>query len=198
VLLAPEVLSGGTVSENNVIEENTVVRYNEAIFFLGGPRDVFRNHVIRHNEVIDARIYNVFLIDNGTIAFLGGGLYQGNVIKDNVLRGSEGVGLVLATGNGNQIIGNEFHDLPGLKDTYSGDPGTAIILGAATTRNRVIRNEFENVVNTIVDLGTDNIIQNGGKASVAAPPSLRSSTVGAGVPKLQHPKARFLRSFVRH
>lgn len=160
ILFAPEFLSGGTIGENNVVEENTVVRYNEAFFFLASPGDIFRNNVIQNNEVIDARIYNIIFIDNGTIADFGApGLYQGNLVKDNVLRGSEGVGLVLATGSGNQIIGNEFRDLPGEKSTFSAFPGTAIILGAGTTRNRVLHNEFENVVNTVVDLGTGNIIQ---------------------------------------
>ncbi len=160
VLFAPEFLSGGTVSENNVVEENTIVRYNEGVFPLTSPGDVLRNTVIRNNEIIDARIYNAIFIDNGSMVYLGApGLFQNNVIQDNVLRGSEGVGIILETGSGNRIIGNEFHDLPGQKSTYVGYPGTAIILGAATSQNRVRGNEFENVVNTVVDLGTENSVK---------------------------------------
>lgn len=196
VLLAPEFLSGGTVSENNVIEENTIVRYNEGVFFLGGPSDVFRNHVIRNNQVIDARIYNAFLVDNGTVAFLGGGLYQGNVIKDNVLRGSEGVGLVLDAGSDNWILGNEFHDLPGLKSTYSGFPGTAIILGAATSHNRLRGNEFENVVNTVVDLGTDNSVK--GARADSAPLSGQRAAAPATPANGDNPRVLLFRRMIKN
>ena len=180
VILFPEFLSGTTGCENNVIEGNTVVRFNEAfVFFLFDASWVCHNNVIRDNRVIDARIYNAipFFSDNGTMAlFVGPGRTENNLIQNNVLRGSEGLGVVLDAGSGNQIIGNEFHDLPGLKSTFSGYPGTAIILGAATSGNRVRGNEFENVVNTVVDLGTDNSVkgarQNAARLSaqrVAAP-----------------------------
>jgi parallel beta helix pectate lyase-like protein len=197
VLLAPEILSGGTVSENNVIEENTIVRYNEGVFPLTSPGDVVRNTVIRNNEIIDARIYNAIFIDNGSMVYLGApGLFQNNVIQDNVLRGSEGVGLVLDAGSGNQIIGNAFHDLPGLKSTFSGFPGTAIVLGATTSQNRVRGNEFENVVNTVVDLGTDNSV----KGARQNPAALSAQRIAAPEHPAngENPRLRLFRGMLKH
>lgn len=199
IIFFPEFLSGGTVCENNVVEENTVVRYNEAVLFLlFDPSWLCRNNVIRNNEVIDARIYNTIFIDNGTMVwFVAPGQYQGNILKDNVLRRSEGVGLVLDAGSGNQIVGNEFHDLPGLKSTWSGYPGTAIILGAPTSGNRVRGNEFENVVNTIVDLGTDNRIQKDRETSSAALVSPRISAPVASA-STENPRLRLFRGMFKN
>lgn len=161
-LFVPEVFSGGTVCENFRVEGNTIVGFNDGFLFFTVPDGVCRNNIVRDNEFIRMRIYNVFapLFDNGTMAYFAGpGQHEGNLIMGNVLRGSEGVGLVLETGSRNRIIENEFSDLPGEKETFIGFPGTAIVLGAATTGNRVSKNEFKNVVNTIVDLGTRNIIK---------------------------------------
>lgn len=168
----PEIFSGGTICENNVVEDNTVVGYNDGILFLTfGPGDSCRNNVVRNNQFVQMRIFDIFapLFDNGSMVFfLGPGEHQNNLVQRNVLKGSEGVGLVLETGSGNRIVDNEFRDLPGEKETYSGSPGTAIILGASTTGNRVSKNEFKNVVNAIVDLGSGNIINDQLKARSVA------------------------------
>jgi len=183
--------------ENNVVEENRIVRYNEGVIFLTIPEDICRHNVIRNNEVIDARIYNTIFVDNGSIAGLAGpGLFQDNLIQGNVMRGSEGIGLVLETGSGNRIIGNEFHDLPGLKSTYSGYPGTAIILGAATSGNRVRGNEFDNVVNTVVDLGTDNSVQ--GARTHSTPLSAQRVAAPATPANGKNPRLRLFRGAFRN
>ena len=188
-LFLPGFPASPTVCENNVVEGNTFVRFNESIFFLTLPGDVCRNNVIRNNEVIDAHIYNTLFIDNGSMAYLGApGLYQNNVIQGNVLHGSEGVGVILETGSGNRIIGNEFHDLPGQQSTYVGYPGTAIILGAATSGNKVRGNEFENVVNPVVDLGTDNSVQ--GARTTSTPLSAQRVAAPATPASGENPRLR--------
>ena len=191
VIFFPSLLSFLPGScENNVVEENRIVRYNEGVLFLTIPEDICRHNVIRNNEVIDARIYNTIFVDNGSMAGLAGpGLFQDNLIQGNVMRGGEGIGLVLETGSGNGIIGNEFHDLPGQKSTYSGYPGTAIILGAATSGNKVRGNEFDNVVNTVVDLGTDNNVQ--GARTTSTPLSAQRVAAPATPANGENPRLRF-------
>jgi len=195
--VATDFLAGGTISENNVFEKNTVVGYADGFTFDAFPGEVVRNNVVRQNEFIGQRLYGIFPpppFFNGTMVwFVSAGRHEGNRIQGNVLRGSEGLGIVLEEGSDNWIVDNNFSDLPGQSATAIPFSGTAIYLGEATSGNRVRGNEFENVVNTIVDLGTGNIIKDKAKANLAAVSSLRLSVPREGSRPLDHPRLRFLR-----
>lgn len=196
-VLFPEFLSGGTVCENNVFQGNTVVGNADGFILFGGPGESCRNNVIRGNTFIRQRVFTPF--DNGTMVWLVGPGVEGNLIKENVLRGSEGLGIVVEEGSGNRIVENTFSDLPGLKETFTPFPGTAIFLGEPTSGNRVRENEFENVVNAIVDLGTGNHIGKGqGVADFAAVSALRLSVTDVPSGGSDHPKLRFLRNYMRN
>jgi hypothetical protein len=166
-LILPEYLSGINVCENNRFEWNRVVGNADGFVFLVEPGQVCRNNLIRGNTFIGQRIFKP--ADGGSItAAVGGGRFKGNLIADNVLRGSEGVGLYLLDGTDNRILRNQFSDLPGLKEPAPGFPGTAIILGEATSRNVLANNQFRNVQQEVVDLGTGNIIREATRAAQAA------------------------------
>jgi parallel beta-helix repeat protein len=196
-VLFPEFFSGGTICENNVFEGNTIVGNADGFLLITGPGELCRNNVIRENTFIRQRIFTPF--DNGTMVFLIGPGVEGNLIEENVLRGSEGLGIVVEAGSRNRIVGNAFSDLPGQKVTFTPFPGTAIFLGEPTSGNRVRENEFENVVNAIVDLGTGNHIGKGQDvADLAAVSALRLSVTGEPSGGSDHPKLRFLRSYGRN
>lgn len=196
--ISAEFLSGGTITENNVFEKNTVVGYADGFTFDSYPGEVDRNNVVRENEFIGQRLYGVFPpppFFNGTMVWFinSGGRYEGNRIEGNVLRGSEGIGVAMEAGTDNWIIDNKFSDLPGGSETAIPFSGTAIFLGEATSGNRVRHNKFKNVVNTIVDLGTGNIIEDKAKAKFAPVSTLRSSVSREGSRPLDHTTLRFLR-----
>ena len=188
-VLFPEFSAGRC--ENNVLEGNTVSGNTDGFILVD-----CRNNVIRGNTFIGQRVLAEGPGgDNGSLVWAIGPNVQGNLIEQNELRGSEGQGIIIEEGSNNRIAGNQFSDLPGLKLSATGFPGTAIFLGEPTTRNEVRGNEFKKVVNTIVDLGTRNRIGKGqGKVvtEVAAGAAL-GATSGALSRMLDHPKLRFLR-----
>ncbi len=194
-IVLPDFLAGGSVCEDNVIEENSIVAFNDGFLFVAGPGEICRNNIVRDNTFIRMRIYNVFApqFDNATMVyFVGPGQHEDNLVQGNVLNGSEGVGLVLETGSRNRIVENQFRNLPGEKETFIGFPGTAIILGSATTGNRVSKNEFLNVVNTIVDLGTGNIIKDKATGNLVAGSNVGLSITRGQLRRLDHPMRRLL------
>jgi parallel beta-helix repeat protein len=185
------LLSGLAACENNVLEENTVVGNADGFVLFDCP-----NNVIRKNTFVD----QIVLAegpegDNGSMLWAIGPGVQGNVIEENVLRGSEGQGIIIEAGSNNRIVGNRFSKLPGRKLSASGFPGAAIFLGEPTTGNRVRRNQFKKVKIPIVDCGTGNIIGRGQHAVGACP----DVAVAAGrSAALDHPKLRFLRDRMKH
>lgn len=195
--VAADFLAGGTISENNVFEKNTVVGYADGFTFDAFPGEVIRNNVVRENEFIGQRLYGIFPpppFFNGTMVwFVSAGRHEGNRIQGNVLRGSEGLGIVMEEGSDNWIVDNKFSDLPGQSATAIPFSGTAIFLGEATSGNRVRGNKFKNVVNTIVDLGTGNIIKDKAKANFVAASSLRLSVPREGSRPRDRATLRFLR-----
>jgi hypothetical protein len=155
-VLLPEFLSGSNVCENNVFERNRVAGISDGILLVAFGEERCRNNLVRWNTFVGQRVF--VPTDGGTMfAALGDGVRR-NLIEHNELRGSEGLGVIIGEGSHNRILGNKFSDLPGLKEAIVPFPGTAIFLGEPTTDNRVLRNEFEDVVNTVVALGTGNII----------------------------------------
>lgn len=186
------------ICENNVLEGNTIVGNADGfLLFALFDGETCRNNVIRENTFIRQRIFTPF--DNGTMVWLIGPGVERNLIEDNVLRGSEGLGIVVEGGRNNRIVENEIRNLPGQKETFTPFPGTAIFLDEATSGNRVKENEFRNVAHTIVDLGTGNIIgdnddddRDRDHDDLVAPVLPRSMT-RHGVRALDHPKLRFLR-----
>lgn len=154
----PEVFSGGTLCENNVIEKNSVEDQADGFMILAFGDEVCRNNVIRHNSFRDQRIYNVVapLFDSGTMTYLIGNV-ESTLIEENELRGSEGVGIMLEGGpTANLIVKNKIHDLPGDETPCCAPPGTGIFLDPWTSLNEVLWNKFTNVVEPIIDLGSNN------------------------------------------
>jgi parallel beta-helix repeat protein len=196
-ILLPEFLSGIRICENNLLEGNTVVENADGFILLTGAAGSLRNNVIRRNTFIDQVVFveeDGTTGDNASMVVMDGPGVERNLIEENVLRGSEGLGVVLVQGSHNRIIGNKFFDLPGDRPTFTPSPGTAIFLGEASAHNQVRDNEFSNVVNTIVDLGTANVIGKGqDDGSFAVGPALRLSVSGRGSRVLDHPKLRVLR-----
>ena len=163
----PAFFSGINICENNIFEGNTVSGLADGIFLFGDfPGEVCRNNVIRDNTFINQGVFDEF--DDGTMVGLIGsdvGSVEGNLIEDNVLKGSEGIGIVVVAASGNYIVNNEFEDLPGEKQTFStingsALPGTGVFLDELSNSNSVNDNEFENVLNPIVDRGANNIGDN--------------------------------------
>jgi parallel beta-helix repeat protein len=201
-VLFPEFLSDIRICENNLVEGNTVTGNADGFVIATGPAGSARNNVIRRNTFIDQRVFveeDGTTGDNASMVVMDGPGVERNLIEENVLRGSEGLGIVLLQGNRNRIIGNKFFDLPGERPTFTPSPGTAIFLGEASAYNEVRENEFHNVVNTIVDLGTKNKIGpgqgNGAFSAVTAP---RLSVTGRASRMLDHPKLRFLRDRMKN
>jgi parallel beta-helix repeat protein len=152
------------VCENNVLEGNTVVG-NADGFILAADfeGELCRNNIVRGNIFRDQRVFTEF--DNGTMAFLGGRGAEQNLIEGNQLQGSEGVGLWI-DGRRNRILGNKFSGLPGTKAIPNPFPGTAVFLSETSRGNRVLDNEFRDVVRRVKDLGTNNVVP-GSQALVA-------------------------------
>jgi parallel beta-helix repeat protein len=188
-LMIPDVQSGGTVCENNVFEKNTIIGNADGFFIGADGEQMCRHNVIRENTFVNQRIFSFG--DNATMVWAAGSGIQGNLIQDNVLRRSEGIGIIIEAGSDNRIIGNSFSKLPGGAETTFPYPGTAIFLGEPTTGNRVLDNTFKKVVNTVVDLGTGNIVDVATLA-LGAPVSAQRAGPPAR-PKLLHMSARATR-----
>jgi parallel beta-helix repeat protein len=196
-LILPEFFSGIGVSENNVFEENTIIGNADGFIMVADVGEICHNNVIRQNMFIGQRVFTSE--DNGTMVWLSGPGVDRNLIENNVLQGSEGLGIIVFEGSRNQIVENKFRDLPGQKETLAPFPGTAILLSEGTSGNQVRRNEFENVVNTIVDLGTRNIIGPGqGNENFAAASAARLSVTAKAQRMLDHPKLRVLRDRMKN
>jgi hypothetical protein len=129
--------------------------------------------------------------DNGSLLWANGSGVRENLIAENALRGGEGVGIVIEDGKRNRIVGNDIRNLPGVKETANPFPGTAIFLGERSRGNRVQENELRNVVRTVVDLGTNNVVQS---ASVAASAQSESRPAGNAAP--DNTKLRLLRQLL--
>jgi hypothetical protein len=85
------------------------------------------------------------------------GNVESTLIEENELRGSEGVGIMLeGSPTANLIIKNKIRDLPGDETPCCAPPGTGIFLDPWTSLNEVLWNKFTNVVEPIIDLGTNN------------------------------------------
>jgi parallel beta-helix repeat protein len=201
-ILLPEFLSGIRISENNVVQGNTVVENADGFILLTGAAGSLRNNLIRRNTFIDQVVFveeDGTTGDNASMVVMDGPGVERNLIEENVLRGSEGLGVVLVQGHHNRIVGNQFFDLPGDRPTSTPSPGTAIYLGEASAHNQVRDNQFSNVVNTIVDLGTANVIGKGqGDGNFAAASALRLSVTGRGSLTLDHPRLRALRDRMKN
>jgi hypothetical protein len=190
-LVLPEFLSGINVCENNRFEHNRVVGISDGILLIAEPGQICRNNVVRKNLFISQRVFVPF--DNGSMVVLipGPGVSD-NLIAENELRGGEGLGIIAVGGTRNRIVRNRLSDLPGEKETFTPFPGTAIFLDEPTFRNRVIANEFENVVNEVVDLGTNNVVRNAPLVRAAAAGStLRVPAVVDPLTKLSKKLQRF-------
>jgi len=185
------------VCENNVFEENTIVANADGFLLFAFDGETCRRNVIRDNTFIRQRVFTTD--DNGSMVGLIGPGVERNLVEENELRGSEGLGIVVLAAHDNRIVDNEIRNLPGQKETFTPFPGTAIFLDEATSGNRVKENEFKNVVHTIIDLGTDNILQDNDdddrdrdRDDLVAQAVPRSMT-RAGSRAAEHPKLRFLR-----
>lgn len=200
--IVPEVFSGINISENNVIKKNTVTGIADGFIMFGVfPGTLSRNNVIRENTFRDQLIFSGG--DNATIVWLisDGGTMEENFIKKNKLRGSEGIGIVLEGASGNHIVDNKFQDLPGEKIPFSAAfgalPGTGVFLNELTSLNHVKDNDFDDVLNPIVDLGTDNDIDDNEVEDnrFRGPFTARAAGTGnlvAAAPPQQNPKINFL------
>ena len=106
------------------------------------------------------------------------------------------------------ISRNELEDLPGEKQPFSATfgsalPGTGVFLDELTSSNSVNENELENVLNPIVDRGTNDIGDNeiededddGDERSYAQAARTPSLTTAASTQ--QNAKIEFLRRMVR-
>lgn len=164
VTVLPEFFSGINVAENNRIEGNSFVGGADAIILFGNfPGEVNRNNVIRNNHATGLRIFNEF--NDGSVVILAGsdvGAVEGNIVENNELEGSEGVGIPLEGADNNLITDNEIEDLSGDKETFSttflgAERGTGIFLDATSEGNVVDENELEDVQVGILDLG-DNLV----------------------------------------
>ncbi len=208
-IIFPEFFSGINICENNVFEDNTIIGNADGfIMFAAFPGGVCRNNIIRDNTFIDQLIFSPF--DNATMVWLiagDGGTVEGNLIEDNELRGSEGIGIVLEAASGNDIVDNELDDLPGEKIPFSAAfgsalPGTGVFLDELTSFNQVSENEFENVLNPIVDRGTNNILDDndikgdGDEVSYTAQAATTASLTTAASTQ-QNTKIEFLRRLRR-
>lgn len=163
IQISPEFFSGATVCEDNVVEGNTIIGTAEGVIFFADPGDVCRNNVVRDNEFVDMKVFTEF--NNGAMVNLvaaAGSFLEDNVIEDNELEGSEGIGIAVEGAGNNRIVGNEIEDLPGEKIPFSAAflsalPGTGIYLDEFSFGNLVDDNELEDVRVPILELG-DNII----------------------------------------
>jgi len=194
-VLLPDPVAG--ICEHNVLEENTIVGNADGFLLFAFDGETCRNNVIRENTFIRLRVFTPD--DNGSMVGLVGPGVERNLVEENELLGSEGLGIVVLAAHDNRIVDNEIRNLPGEKETFTPSPGTAIFLDEATSGNRVKENEFKKVAHTIVDLGTGNIIRDNDDDDrdrdhddLVAPVLPRSMT-RQGVRALDHPKLRFLR-----
>lgn len=196
------------ISENNVFQENTISGYADGFLFWGDwEGEINRNQVVRDNTFINQRIFAPW--DNGSMVWLVGsdvGTVEGILIKENEYRKSEGIAIVSEHATLTQIMENRFSNLrDGPIDPYSGSPGTGVFLDPGSTFNRVIENTFKNVLNPIVDLGTNNIISEkklspGASTSVASATdnfaAARSLSVSTAVSARQSEKIRLMRELI--
>jgi hypothetical protein len=188
-ILGPDLLF--RICENNLFEGNTTIGNADGFIVLADAAagEICTNNVFRGNVFRDQRVFTNG--DNGSLLWAPGSGVRENLIAENALRGSEGVGIVIEEGKRNRIVGNDIRNLPGAKDVANPFPGTAIFLGERSRGNRVLENEFTNVVRTVVDLGTNNVVQS---ASVAASGQLEPRPAGNAAP--DNTKLRLLRQLL--
>lgn len=197
---------GAGTCQNSVLEENTVEGNADGFILFD-----CRNTVIRRNTFVAQRLFpgdeDFPSFDNGSMVWGVGADFEGNLIEENELRGSPGIGIIVEEGKGNRIFKNTFRDLvPGKLAPFHATllgmdlAGTGILLGEPTMANRVRENEFHNVANTIVDLGKNNIGKGQGEVQTDVPAgsALRQSVSGEGSRMLDHPKLRVLRERMRN
>ena len=130
------------------------------------PGEVCRNNVIRDNEFSDMKVFSPS--NDGSMVILFGsevGTLENNLVTENELEGSEGLGIVVQAASNNHIVDNEIEDLPGEKIPFSAAfgsalPGTGIFLDELSSGNVVRENELEDVRNPILDLGENRIGDN--------------------------------------
>jgi hypothetical protein len=184
-ILAPDLFF--RVCENNIFEGNTTIGNADGFIVIAevAAGEFCFNNVFRRNVFRDQRVFTEF--DNGSLLWATGNGVRENLIADNELRGSEGVGIVIEEGKRNRIVRNDIRNLPGTKDVANPFPGTAIFLGQGSRGNRVLGNEFRNVVRTVVDLGTNNVVQSAGLVvRDQAEPRLAEGSAASDNPKLRH------------
>jgi parallel beta-helix repeat protein len=194
-ILLPEFLSGIRIGENNLLEGNTVDRNADGFILATGAAGSLRNNVIRRNTFTNQVVFvddDGSTGDNASMVVMDGPGVEQNLIEQNVLRGSEGNGVVILRGHHNRIVGNEFFDLPGVRPVFTPPPGTAILLGEESAHNQVRDNQFSNVLHTVVDQGFANVVGKDQSASLATASALRPSLSAARSRMLNHPKLRAL------
>jgi parallel beta-helix repeat protein len=159
-IIQTDFLAGGNICENNVLEGNSISGNADGFIIGGFEGEHCRNNVIRNNTFKNQRVFNAF--DNGSLLSGVGPTVENNLITGNVLKGSEGLGIVIDEGKNNRIIGNSVSDLPGLKETFVNYPGTGIYLGPTTSGNYVAANKIKRVVTPILNLaGAANTVEAG-------------------------------------
>ncbi len=167
VELIPEFFTGINICENNVFEYNRIDGASDGIVVFGNfPDEICRNNVVRGNVFTNLKAFDDF--NDGAMVLLAGsdvGSVESNLIEGNTLDGSEGLGILVEAASGNVIVDNEIENLPGEKDTFSvitlnALPGSGIFLSEGTRDNVVEDNEFEDVRNPIVDLGSNTVEDN--------------------------------------
>ncbi len=190
-LVAPDFLSPVPLPcENNVLERTTVTGNADGYILVGFPDAPCRNNTIKRNVFVNQRVYSPG--DNATMVWAAGTGVDGNLITKNELRGSEGVGLIIDAGSGNQIVQNQFRDIHGAPGISTPFPGTAIFLDQPTSANRTRKNVYVNVTRAIVDLGTGNILDDLPPGGLMFPAAQALSVDGRERGLASIPKLRFL------
>jgi len=195
-IVAPDFLSGAPLPcENNLFERNTVTGNADGFILVGFPGAPCRNNTIKRNVFVGQRVFSPG--DNGTMVWANGTGVDGNLITKNELRGSEGLAVIIEAGSGNQIVQNQFSNLPGTATMNAPFPGTAIFLDQPTSGNRTRKNVYTNVVRAIVNLGTGNVLDDLPPGGLVFPVAQGLTAAGpAPRPRDELPKVRFLRSLL--
>ncbi len=184
---------GGFPCENNVFERNYFEGMADGIIF-----DVFldgecRQNVVRKNAFVGQKIFSE--LDGGTMVFFinedgffGGGSssVDKNVVADNTLLGSEGVGIILFGASRTTIAHNSIRDVsftPGFDPLFLGvnRSGVGVWVAEGSDANRIVGNRFRDTESCAVVLeGDRNLVATKDHEDVVLDLGMGNRVVGKG------------------
>lgn len=155
------------ICAGNVIEDNLVSGHTEGVLIDPRFGAIVEDNVIRRNRFLGLRVFSEFETGSMVAQEPSGGFIRDNRVVDNVLRGSEGTGILLLDAVRTTIAGNRISGVTGHPSLPQELSGVGVFVGPASAQNRILENVFrENTGPDILLEGDRNRVVTRGETSV--------------------------------